>query len=647
MASFFFAFVDSLLKALGADFFFAYGFFSEAGLLWMGAGLSLVVSLVLTPVVLWGARRWGWVAHPSTDRWHDRPVALLGGIALFGAVGVGVAASGLLAAYTWPVWGGAALIFGVGLADDVWDVRPETKLVGQVVATALLLYAGHAFWRGGPFWVSIPLTFLWTIGITNAVNLIDGLDGLAASITIVVATALALISAAIGQVGLAGVATTLAGASLGFLVYNAKPARIFMGDCGSMFLGYTLAVVALGVQSTGEPIVGTLVPIVVLAVPIFDTTFVTVTRILGGRRVTEGGNDHTHHRLVRLGLSEKGAVLGLSGVSALFALAALSLLWATAQLFLALLLLGVVASVVFGLYLMGSQSYESAPSEQTPSITERIGAVMRALAGGAYWKSVGGVVADLLVAVAAFIVAYHLRFEGKPPAGHLEVMIQALPGVVVLKVGVFYAYGLYHGIWRHAGTPEVVRLVKASTLASVLLLAGMIGIFGGSAISVSVLVLDWMITTGIVGGTRFGFRALRQYFAARRDEGRRVLVYGSGAQGLLVLRHLRQRLERNVVGLLDADEERHGLQVQGVEVLGDVGHLPQLASRCDVDEVVVPVEGTTEEQRRRVATVCAEVGVDCQHFAFSLQPAAEVGTAFSSSGGDGVPDVSYPSTSSE
>lgn len=611
----------------------------SALLLFAGGGLAFVMALALTPLVLRLARQRDWIAHPSVDRWHDRPVALLGGIALFGATAVAVVASGALSTYSWPVWSGAALVFVVGLADDLRDVRPEVKLIGQVVATALLIYGGHAFWRGGPFWVSTPLTFLWIIGITNAVNLIDGLDGLAASVTAVAATALAVIGGAIGQPGLASVAAILAGASLGFLVYNAKPARIFMGDCGSLFLGYMLAVIALGVQSTGEPVVGTLVPIVVLAVPIFDTTFVTVTRILGGRRVTEGGNDHTHHRLVRLGLSERKAVLGLSGVSALFALASLALLWATAQLFLALVLLGIVTCFVFGLYLVGSRSYEAAPSDSPPTLTERIGAVMRAIAGGVYWKSLGGVVADLLVVVAAFIMAFHLRFGGAPPAAQMDVMTQALPGLVVVKITVFHLFGLYHGVWRHAGTPEVLRLVKASILASLLVFAGLAALVGPNALSLSVLILDWMLATGAVGGTRFGFRALRQYFAAQRDTGRRVLVYGSSDHGLLVLRHLRQRMDRTVVGLLDSDASRHGLQVQGVQVLGSPDALPRLVSQHEIDEVIVPVQNTTEKQRRDLANSCAAAGIGCKHFAFSLRSAEEA-PALPSTTGDGAPDVS-------
>jgi UDP-GlcNAc:undecaprenyl-phosphate GlcNAc-1-phosphate transferase len=641
MALLLFALALSFVETLGASLLVGV---SSRFLPLVGGSLAFVTALLLTPVVLRLARRRGWIAHPTVDRWHDRPVALLGGIAIFVAMAVAVVGSGALTAYTWPVWGGATLVFAVGLADDLRDVRPEVKLIAQVIATALLLYAGHAFWRGGPFWISIPLTFLWVIGVTNAVNLIDGLDGLASSITTVAATALAIIGGAIGQVGLSGVAASLTGASLGFLVYNAKPARIFMGDCGSMFLGYMLAVVALGVQSTGEPIVGTLVPIVVLAVPIFDTTFVTVTRILGGRRVTEGGNDHTHHRLVRLGLSERETVLSLSGVSALFALASLALLWSTAQLFMALVLLGVVACVVFGLYLVGSHSYEPTAASSPPTPTEWIGAVMRALAGGVYWKSVGGVVADLLVVVAAFIMAFHLRFGGAPPAGQMNVMIQALPGLVVLKVTIFYAFGLYHGVWRHAGTPEVVRLVKASTLASILSLVGMAAVFGTAALSFSVLILDWMLATGAVGGTRFGFRALRQYFAAQRDAGRRVLVYGSSDHGLLVLRHLRQRTDRTVVGLLDADEDRHGLQVQGVQVLGDPDAISRLAPKHEVDEVIVPVQNTTEKQRQSLADHCATAGIGCKHFAFSLRSADEAALALPSTAGDGAPDVSHPTS---
>lgn len=597
--------------------------------LWVGGGIALLAALGLTPAVRYVAHRCDWIAYPRHDRWHQEPVALLGGIAIFGAGLLGGLGSDVLSTYSWPVWAGAVLVFLVGLADDLWGVRPEGKLIVQVGATALLLYAGQAFWRGGPFWVSIPLTFLWVIGITNAVNLLDGLDGLAASITAVAAATLGAIGVSIGEVGLAAVAVIMAGACLGFLLYNLKPATIFMGDCGSLFLGFMLSAVALGVQSTGEPVIGTLVPVVVLAVPIFDTTFVTFTRILSGRRIAKGATDHTHHRLIRLGLSERVTVTGLTGVSTLFALAALGLLWTTAQLFMAFLLLGVVASVVFGFYLAGDGSFVPEDS-QKHGLTEKIGAVMRAVAGGVYWKSFGGVLADLLSIVAAFIAAAHLRFGGPPPVDQTELMVWVLPAIVVFKIAVFYVFGLYHGIWRHAGTPEAVRLIKASTLASLGTFVGLVSIYGSQTISVAMLVLDWMIVTGAVGGTRFGFRALRQYFAAQRGGGYRVLLYGSDDQALLVLRHLRQRKDRTVVGLLENEEARHGLRMQGVTVLGDVGALPRIVRSTQADEVIVPEESTSAEEREQIARRCVEAGVDCKYFAFRLEA-------------DGPPNQKHPS----
>ncbi|MFO8098644.1 MAG: hypothetical protein R6T83_03365 [Salinibacter sp.] len=610
--------------------------------------MALVVTLILTPTVGWWARRNEWVDRPSDDRWSNRPVALLGGIALLLGASVGLVVGGGAAAYTWPVWAGGLLVFSVGLADDLWSLRPEAKLVAQVAAAALLLYAGHAFWRGGPVWASVPLTFFWVIGVTNAVNLIDGIDGLAASIAAVASGVLAALAGLLGQPALAVVAAALVGASLGFLAYNARPARIFMGDCGSLLLGYGLAVLALSAQGAGGPVAGTLVPVVVLAVPIFDTTFVTITRILRGQSVAEGGNDHTHHRLVRLGLSEGQAVWVLSGISAGFGLAALLLVQATAQLFYAVVLSGVVACVGIGLYLAGGPGARPTVRAGTRGVTEWGGAVMRAVLGGTGWKSVGGVVADLIVVVAALIVAAHLRFGGQPPAAQMDVLGTALPALAATKVAVFYLFGLYHGIWRHAGTPEVVRVVKASTAASGASAVGLALVFGMEGVPLALLVIDWLLVTAAVGGLRFGFRALRQYFAAQREAGRRVLVYGNVTESLLALRHLRGATDRTVVGFLDDNPDRHGLRTQGVPVLGGPEDLSTIVeAHPAVDEVVVPRGVASEGIRRRLARHCERLGLDCRQFSAVLSPVDEEGKPLPARAGDGVtrpPEMSASDT---
>jgi UDP-GlcNAc:undecaprenyl-phosphate/decaprenyl-phosphate GlcNAc-1-phosphate transferase len=614
--------------------------------LW-GPALATVVAVicmgVLTPLVIRLAHRAGWVAFPQKDRWHDRPVALMGGIAIFGATVIAIVALGGYEFYSWPVWLAGTLVFLAGLADDLYDIRPEAKLVVQILATVLVLYAGLAFWRGGPFWLSVPLTFLWVIGVTNAVNLIDGMDGLAAGLAAIAASVIGLIAWFIGLTSVALVAASVAGAAAGFLMYNFQPARIFMGDCGSMFLGFVLATLAITVQGQGGPFAATLVPIVVLAVPIFDTTFVTVTRILNGVPVTQGGTDHTMHRLVTLGLSERRTVLLLYSVSALFGVSTLAVYQSTAQLFYALALLALVASISFGLYLWAA---EPAPDTRPKRVfSERFGAIMRALFGGFAWKSFLGMVGDLLIVAATFIAAHHLRFGATPAADVYDVMLTALPAIIGLKIAVFYVANLYHGIWRHAGTPEIVRLVGASTFASVLTYAGLVIAFGAERIAPAVVLIDWMLTTGAIGLLRFGFRGLRQYFAAHRERGPRALVYGTGAHAVLALRYLRQPMNgtlRTVVGFLSNEPNRIGFHAQGLRVVGHLDDLDQACDMYDVDELIVAEKDVSARQYQSIEQRCLALGLSCRYFSAALHSLPpRNGDPSISSSGDGA---SHPRT---
>lgn len=599
---------------------------NPAALPWKSGVGALLASLALTPLVIRLARARGWLDHPSDDRWHDRPVALMGGLAIAGAVALGAGVVQFPADPMWLLLVGAGLMFGVGVADDRWGFRPDAKVLAQVLAAAMLLYAGHEFWRGGPAWASIPLTFLWVIGVTNAFNLIDGIDGLAAGVAAVAAGALVLIGLALGQPDVAALMAAVMGAALGFLLYNAPPARVFMGDGGSLLLGYLLAAGALGVQRGGGPIVGTLVPIAVLAVPIFDTTFVTITRLLRGQSVTRGGTDHVHHRLVRLGFSERRAVATLCGASVLFGGAAVAALWMRPQLTLAVAGLCLVAAMVVGGYLATTGRYARLGDKERPSLTQRVGAFMQTFVGGSAWKSVVGVGADLLVVGAAFVVAIHLRYGAAPPADWSALLPTVLPGVIGGKLLVLHALGLHEGIWRHAGTPELARLGAGSAAASLLVGVGIVGatpVEAGALLPV--LIIDWTVATMGIGGTRFAFRALRQYVAAHREGGRKVLLYGSDADAMLAVRHLRHHPElgRSVAGLLDGDSYRHGCRVQGIEVLGGPEDLPRLCSAHDIEEVIVPVQSVSKAKRRRLQEHCVAAEVDCQYFDPTLRPASE------------------------
>ena len=259
-------------------------------------GASFALSLALTPLVRAFARRIGAVARPKADRWHKKPTAMMGGVSVF--IVVVVIAFALIppTKYSWVVLLASSFLFVVGLVDDFLHIKPYQKLIGQVMGATLVIYYGLSLpWTGSPL-VNMAITIFWLIGITNAINLLDNMDGLAAGIAAIAATILAIGFAASGQINEAILLGVFAAALLGFLVYNSHPASIFMGDGGSMFIGFFLASSALLNASGGRsrsflPVL--FVPVLILFVPIFDTTFVTILRKISGRAVSSGGRDHT------------------------------------------------------------------------------------------------------------------------------------------------------------------------------------------------------------------------------------------------------------------------------------------------------------------------------------------------------------------
>ena len=207
-------------------------------------------------------------------------------------------------------------MFLVGLIDDFLNVKPYQKLIGQLIGAALVVGFGLSLPLTGYELIDIWLTVFWLIGITNAINLLDNMDGLSAGIAAIGAFSLAISFGANDQSAELLFTAVFIGALIGFLVYNFNPASIFMGDCGSMFVGFLLSSSVLLNQTGGRSrnVFSILaVPVLILFVPIFDTTFVTILRKLWGRKASQGGRDHTSHRLVALGLSERVAVLMLYG----------------------------------------------------------------------------------------------------------------------------------------------------------------------------------------------------------------------------------------------------------------------------------------------------------------------------------------------
>lgn len=290
---------------------------------------SCVGSILITPIIKSIALRFRIIDMPSLRKIHLEPIPLLGGL---GIAVIFLIVFSLFSSFSPSILAfifSSLIIVIIGLIDDIWGLAPFLKLSFQILATWLVIIFGTSISFTNNPNIDIPLTFLWIVGITNAFNLLDNMDGLSVGIGGIIAFFFFLLASLQGQFLVASLSISLAGVCFGFLRYNFHPAQIFMGDTGSMFIGFVLSI--LGIKLRFSPNVSSswAIPIIALGIPIFDTTLVTISRIRRKVKVSEGGKDHTSHRLVLFGLSHIKAVLLLYLICILFGI--LSLILANVQ----------------------------------------------------------------------------------------------------------------------------------------------------------------------------------------------------------------------------------------------------------------------------------------------------------------------------
>lgn len=305
-------------------------------------GVALALSLGATPMARRLAHRWGVLDQPNQRKVHLTPTPLLGGLAVYVAFWLAVLAMSRLEVAApqvflpgttrelGAIFLSTLVLLGMGFIDDKYKhtfggVPPRAKLAGQILAAGVAIAGGLQLHVFGQPALDIALTCFWMVGISNAINLLDNMDGLSAGATAIASLFFALIAALNGQILVTIMALALAGACFGFLRYNFNPASVFMGDTGTLFMGFLLATIGLKLNVTGPAWWSFMLVAVVLALPIFDTSLVTAYRLAKGRRVSQGGKDHTSHRLVKLGLAHREAVLVLYGASVVAGLLALTL----------------------------------------------------------------------------------------------------------------------------------------------------------------------------------------------------------------------------------------------------------------------------------------------------------------------------------
>jgi UDP-GlcNAc:undecaprenyl-phosphate GlcNAc-1-phosphate transferase len=586
-------------------------------------GIAFAASLFATFAMRSIARRFGWVARPRSDRWHRKPTALLGGVGIF---------AGFLVAYLIDrpaaLSGDALLVacsaamFAIGLVDDRVQLKPYTKLVGQIaVATLVTSFGLRLHWLPNGV-LDQGLTIFWLVGITNALNLLDNIDGAAAGIAAIAALFLVYFGHAQGHAESARLAAAFAGATVGFLVFNFHPASIFMGDCGSLFLGFFLggfSLVGSDVTGARRNVLAVLtIPVLLLMMPILDTTLVTISRRYYGRSVSQGGRDHTSHRLVALGLSERGATLMLWAIAATSGWLAV-LVQNTSQAVAG----GVIA--VFGMgmlflmvFLGRVKVYDVIEHESERGNR----ALLPTLADFSYKRRVFETLNDLVLVLLSYYCAYLLRFEGMPAEqAYLARFVQSLPVVVVVQMSVFLVAGLYRGVWRYTGLDDLTTIVRAVGAAAATAAIALQLLFRYEGLSRSVMVIDALLLLVGVAGSRVSFRLLRNWITRNRPDGQRVLIYGAGDGGELLLREMRNNSDLGLVpvGFVDDDPQKAGRMIHGVPVIGTFSELDRVIASSKVQLVLASTGKIDPGRWAEVERTCVARGLGARRMRIALE----------------------------
>lgn len=572
---------------------------------------SLALSLILTAMVRNFAIRYGFVANPKKDRWHKTPTALLGGVSIFIAyllpqlffIGEYPALLLLLL--------GAFLICGMGLVDDFLHLQPYTKLIGQIVVACTFVAGGQFLGLFDWSIATFVLALVWIVGVTNAFNLLDNMDGLSAGTACIAAFFLMVAGWSTGNFLIVLACAGIVGSTLGFLRFNFYPAKIFMGDSGSLFLGFTLSSLAVIGQwgNVTNVLFALLIPVLVLAVPIFDTAFVSLVRFFNGQPISQGGRDHTSHRLVTFGLPERTTVLlfyMMSMFCGMLAIVGLNYDWWYSTIAAVLI---VIALLYFGIFLSGVVAY----GKKAKGLEGKSSKVVLKLFLMEK-KRIGEVALDSILIGLSFTLAFLIRFDGLPsPYDH--VVAQSLPLLIPLKLCIFFYFGLYRGIWQYVGIQDLINIIKAVTLSSLVSVVLVTMVFRFEDYSRAVFFIDWMVLLLGVCGVRVAIRMIKEYLGSWvRPEGIRLLIMGAGDAGEIALREIRNNptIDYMPIGFIDDDRGKSGREIHGIPVMGTRMDLPGIVQKHRAEEILIAIPSANKGVLGEILQECKATGIPTQ-----------------------------------
>ncbi len=577
--------------------------------------LALALSLALSALTRRLAWRFGFVAIPKADRWHRGTIALLGGLPIWVATLVVVAAVQGFSRETLIVSIGGALALLLGLIDDVDPIKPSGKLGAEIIIACFVCASGlQLHWTGSAV-LDALVTILWIVGITNAFNLLDNMDGLCAGVSVIAAIAFCG-SIGTGEAESFVYAAALAGATLGFLRFNFNPASMFLGDCGSLFLGSTFALLAVARPRSGQTgLISTLiVPVLILLLPIFDTTFVTISRKLSARAASRGGRDHTSHRLVALGFSERQASLVLYALAGLGGAIAVGLTWANAES-LGLSMLLVLALLLLAVHLARVRVYDG---DDFRSLRDK--AFTPLLIEVTYRRRIFEVLLDTGLISVSYYLAYALRFAEDFRPEYYQLFSTSLPIVIACQLAAFLVAGVYRGVWRYITITDLFAYVRGVAFGGVSMVLTLVYLYRFKGYSRSVFMINAMLVGLLVVGSRLSFRWLSDRAARQRPAVQRAIVCGAGDGGALLVRELNNnpKYESIPIGFLDDDATKRHRRIMGLPVYGTVAEAEAVIARHRPDVIVVSTEKISPASMHALELACERTGTALKQMQFRV-----------------------------
>lgn len=440
------------------------------------------------------------IKNPTPSRWHHKPVPSFGGIAIFGSFALVFAFlppfSNTLRVYML----GLTSMFMLGLLDDIFSLTAYQKLTFQIIIATMTAFFGIHFTMTEQALIYIPCTIFWIVAITNAFNLVDNMDGLSGGLSFIGCVFLGLSLLQSGSLHHSLPLFLLALSLLGFLWFNKFPARIFMGDCGALSLGYTLGFFSIldSWKSTSNLALMMSVPTLLCAVPIFDTLLVTINRKLNGMPITQGGKDHSSHRLVSLGLNEPKAVLSLCLCASILGAIAVFSNQINRDAFGLMISFTLVMSIAFGIFLTDTPIYETSNSN---------GKIKTNLF---FKRRMAEIVLDAILIWISYYLSFLLRFDWTLNPFHRTKFYQSLPYVFCIQLLMFLVSGLYKGAFSYIDFSHFKKIFLAcffSTLASVLLI---LALFRFEGFSRTLFAINFVVLIFLVACTRAFLRWLKE-----------------------------------------------------------------------------------------------------------------------------------------